>query len=301
VLLAVIGPMFGLCGLQRFYVGKIGTGILWLFTWGLFGIGQLIDIILIAVGQFKDRNELLLISWHDGDEVSRTVAASPVQAAAAPIQAPSPVQRAEEVQAVADKPQPPSWPSYASTGSVYQPWDPIGGLFAAVGHILALAAILVGLAAGLHLPTAAAAAWPDEQPVQQLAQTLGPNWPEVVERGGLMLIVVLLFFAAVFIMIGRRKSGPMHLIRAVLGLSGFFWAIRLFCDRILPIDEVPGLVEQIRQNQAGPALERLFSAFSQEQVVVAGVIILASVLILAWPPRRRTPIFAPLPNQGVVL
>jgi len=310
LLLAVIGPVFGLCGLQRFYVGKIGTGILWLFTWGLFGIGQLIDIILIAVGQFKDRNELTLISWHDGDEVSRAAAPSPAQTPAAPIQASSPVQGAEEVQAVAEKPQqqpqpaayqPPSWPSYASTGSVYQPWDPIGGLFAAVGHILALAALLVGLAVGLHLPAAAAAAWPDEQPVRQLAQTLGPNWPEVVERGGLMLIVVLLFLAAIFIMIGRRKSGPMHLIRAVLGLSGFFWAIRLFCGRALPIDEVPGLVDQIKQNQVGPALERLSSAFSQEQVVIAGIIILASVLILAWPPRRRTPIFAPLPNQGVVL
>ena len=308
LLLAVIGPMFGLCGLHRFYVGKIGTGILWLFTWGLFGIGQLIDIILVAVGQFKDRNELPLISWTDRDGVVPTVAASPVQAAAAPIQTPSPAQKIEEVQAVVEKPQPqpaayqpPSWPSYANTGSVYQPWDPIGGLSAAVGHIFALAALLVGLAAGLHLPAAAAGAWPDEQPVQQLAQTLGPNWPEVVERGGLMLIVVLLFFAAVFIMIGRRKSGPMHLIRAVLGLSGFFWAIRLFCGAALPIDEVPGLVEQIKQNQAGPALERLFSAFSQEQVVIAGIIILASVLILAWPPRRRTPIFAPLPNQGVVL
>jgi len=311
LLLAVIGPMFGLCGLQRFYAGKIGTGILWLFTWGLVGVGQLIDIILIAVGQFKDRNELPLISWTDQDDVSRTVAAGSVQAAAQP-QAPSPVQKAEGVQAVPEEPQPqpppqpaayqpPSWPSYASTGSVYQPWDPIGGLFAAVGHIIALAALLVGLAVGLHLPAAAGAAWPNEQPVQQLAQALGPNWPNVVERGATMLVVVLLFFAAVFIMIGRRKSGPMHLIRAVLGLSGFFWAIRLFCDRTLPVDEVPGLVDQIKQNQAGPALERLFSAFGQEQVVIAGVIILASVLILAWPPRRRTPIFAPLPNQGVVL
>jgi len=305
LLLAVIGPMFGLCGLQRFYVGKIGTGILWLFTWGLFGIGQLIDIILIAVGQFKDRNELPLISWTDRDNVGPTFAASPIQAPATPMQAPSPEQKVEEVQVVVGQPQaqplPPSWPSYASTGSVYQPWDPIGGLFAAVGHIFALAALLVGLAVGLHLPGAAAAGWPDEQPVQQLAQTLGPNWPQVVERGGLMLTVILLFFAAVFIMIGRRKSGPMHLIRAVLGLSGFFWAIRLFCDGALPIDEVPGLVDQIKQNQVGPALERLFSVFSQEEVVVAGIIILASVLILAWPPRRRAPIFTPLPHQGVVL
>jgi len=42
-------------GIHRFYVGKVGTGILYLFTVGFFGIGIIIDIIMIAVGSFTDK------------------------------------------------------------------------------------------------------------------------------------------------------------------------------------------------------------------------------------------------------
>lgn len=34
----------GLAGIHRIYLGKYGTGILWLMTFGLFGIGQLVDL-----------------------------------------------------------------------------------------------------------------------------------------------------------------------------------------------------------------------------------------------------------------
>ncbi len=37
----------GFWGIHRFYEGKIGTGILYIFTGGLLGIGVLVDLILI--------------------------------------------------------------------------------------------------------------------------------------------------------------------------------------------------------------------------------------------------------------
>ena len=42
-------------GVHRFYVGKIGTGILQIVTIGGLGIWVLIDFIMIAVGKFSDK------------------------------------------------------------------------------------------------------------------------------------------------------------------------------------------------------------------------------------------------------
>lgn len=47
-------------GVHRFYVGKVGTGILYLLTAGLCGIGVLVDLIQIACGNFKDNMGLLI-------------------------------------------------------------------------------------------------------------------------------------------------------------------------------------------------------------------------------------------------
>lgn len=46
----------GSIGVHRFYTGKIGTGLLQLFTLGGCGIWVLIDLIMILVGNFKDKD-----------------------------------------------------------------------------------------------------------------------------------------------------------------------------------------------------------------------------------------------------
>lgn len=41
-------------GLHQFYVGKIGKGLLYMCTAGLFFIGVIADLISISLGSFKD-------------------------------------------------------------------------------------------------------------------------------------------------------------------------------------------------------------------------------------------------------
>ena len=53
-------------GIHRFYVGKIGTGILTILLTCCFGIGcvwALVDFIFILCGSFTDKDGLVISDW----------------------------------------------------------------------------------------------------------------------------------------------------------------------------------------------------------------------------------------------
>jgi len=52
----------GCLGIHRFYVGKVGTGILQLLTFGGIGIWALIDLIMLILEKFTDGDGRLLLN-----------------------------------------------------------------------------------------------------------------------------------------------------------------------------------------------------------------------------------------------
>lgn len=53
---------FGTLGIHCFYAGRIGRGILYLLTIGIFGIGWIFDIVQIIRGKFTDKYGLPIVN-----------------------------------------------------------------------------------------------------------------------------------------------------------------------------------------------------------------------------------------------
>ncbi|MEN9223765.1 MAG: TM2 domain-containing protein [Thermostichus sp. BF3_bins_97] len=70
--------LFGACGIHRLYAGKTGTGILWLLTFGLLGIGQLIDLFLIP-GMVEDYNFKQAVLLGQGSQLPQPMLAPSTQ------------------------------------------------------------------------------------------------------------------------------------------------------------------------------------------------------------------------------
>lgn len=49
---------FGWLGFHRFYLGKYVSGVVWIFTFGVFGFGSLVDLFLLS-GQVDQYNTQL--------------------------------------------------------------------------------------------------------------------------------------------------------------------------------------------------------------------------------------------------
>jgi len=63
LVLSIVCIFLGELGIHRLVVGRIATGLIWFLTFGVFGLGWLVDVILLLSGNFKDKQGRRIIDW----------------------------------------------------------------------------------------------------------------------------------------------------------------------------------------------------------------------------------------------
>jgi preprotein translocase subunit SecG len=262
-------PLVIPAGMHRIYVGKIGTGILWFFTGGMFMIGQIVDIVLILAGRFQDKEGRLLHHWtrpNPGQEAIPMYGRS-----ATTVQTST-----NQVSAVQARPP--------------RQWSFFAGLLAFIGYILLIAGLLTGLAISLHLPWLIASGVPDHYLAQELERNFGyADWPNLVERIGWIVTAAFLLLALIFLILARRRHGIVHLVRAVAGIV--LLTVSLAClYYALPGREVylsPAFKVQASIGRPGPVLDQVLGAIQIPFVIGSVAALIVGLTVMSWPATRQ--------------
>ena len=260
--LLCFGWFLGLGGLHRFYVGKVGTGLLWLLTGGLCGIGQLVDLVLILVGDFTDAAGRPLLFWDRLDELARRPAAGGVSAGRA------------------------------------APQGRLGLVLSTVGIGLMFIGVLIGLAAAANLPAILAADLPRAGIAGEMTALFGyGGWPALVTKIGMAAMMLVMLLAAVVLIIARRRSGFGPMFRAAVGAFGLVLAVMALREALARIAWTD-IAVLVHAQRTGPAIELFFQQMQEPPAILAAVLLLASVIVLCWTGRQAAPAGPAPAGQG---
>lgn len=247
--------MLPMCGLHRFYVGKVYTGVLYLATAGLLGVGQLVDVILIALGEFRDAEGRLLTVWRSGEgEVPPT---------------------GEQVNSLSVVPSPRSF---------------FNDSLAWLGGLTLAATVLVGVTLAVDVPEMMAADVFEGFNLNgsDIQSGFGTkNWPELL-RELLQLFVSILVVVTIGLLVASRRSlGIAHMVRVPVVFLPFGGACGLLVEAFYWVSW-GRVADGVREEKLGLILEEFLRGNDFIPCVIGAAVAFSSgLLILSWPPKRK--------------
>ena len=313
-----VTPFVPLCGMHRIYAGRIGSGILWLFTAGLLGIGQLVDFIMILTGSFTDKNDKpLLVWWNEGvkpeyeqkaaqnkrpsyqkedndmfndmKSAVMDVKDSVVSIAASAKEKAATVKKTvTDPEFIEERKRNGEHFSRGSNYSVYrEPIRPGAALLRVVGFIFLLISTIAGLLWAIRISTILKVI---PEISSEITGEFSPHVWMMFDRVIVIIMMTALLISMLFTSLGRKHNGGSHIIRGVISIAMVAFVANFWHD--WTGFRLNKLIEEFTpSNQAAmDVLNLVLESLPQSgDLIFALLMAAASIVLFAWPAKKQTP------------
>jgi serine/threonine protein kinase/TM2 domain-containing membrane protein YozV len=243
--------MIPICGLHRFYTGRRISGLVWLLTFGLLGVGQLVDLVMIVLGEFVDGEGRNLLTRQKND------------------------QQSEQVNGLSSVP-------FAKPTTSRRMVVISGGML--------IASLMLGLSMATDFPRMidgdifadaglskadAEFAFGDVQ-----------NWQHVMFDLGLLFTCMVGISTVLLLVVSRAKYGVLHMFRVIVACGAFVGSFFAFHEGVHRMDWKQ-ISWGMETGRIGLMLDEVFGRNDFiGMTIVTALIIMVGMIILAIPPRR---------------
>lgn len=243
-------------GLHRLYVGKVKSGLLWLFTFGLLGFGQLYDMVMIALGHFKDADgrRVLYFTQERFKQLKQPV---------------------NQYSAVVKR-------QWTESRIGFR----LGNLVLNLsGGLLLIAALVAGAAMAVDIPGAFADGVFGREIQMDIANDLEVrDWDELAKVILAAIAIAAGSISAVCLIFARRESTWVHLLRIPIASAGFVGSVLAMGSTTQFGRRWPNVADKVNDHLIGAAVREL--PHLTGGLVLASIFFVAGMFVLAWPARR---------------
>jgi hypothetical protein len=159
------------------------------------------------------------------------------------------------------------------------------GLVATIGLVFLMASFVLAVGLVVDMPGLLQSTLVHPDVRQHLLRTLGADWPHLLREFGLIACIVTGWIGLLLTILGRRRGGAFHLLRAILGIGIIFVAIASMRNGMLPHWDSIVAPQNMRSEIVDAYVQRVDTG---RAIWVAGEF-LAGWILLVWPARRRDP------------